>query len=118
VGTGVTALDGAEAAPVPTAFVALTVNVYAVPFVRPATVMGLPDPVPVWPPGLAVTVYEVIAEPPFEEGALNDTVADALPATADTPVGAPGTVAPRVTGLDAAEADPVPTELVAVTVNV
>src|SRR5437868_1010048 len=33
---GVTAAEGAEAGPVPTAFVALTVNVYAVPFVSPA----------------------------------------------------------------------------------
>ena len=53
---GVTALDGADGAPVPTAFVAVTVNVYAVPFVSPVTVIGLDAPVPVAPPGLAVTV--------------------------------------------------------------
>ena len=34
---GVTAALAAESAPVPTAFVAATVNVYAVPFVRPVT---------------------------------------------------------------------------------
>ena len=32
---GVTALDGAEAGPVPAAFVAVTVNVYDVPLTRP-----------------------------------------------------------------------------------
>jgi hypothetical protein len=35
---GVTAVDAADSAPVPTVFVALTVNVYAVPFVSPVTV--------------------------------------------------------------------------------
>jgi hypothetical protein len=40
-----------------------------------------------------------------------------LPATDDTPVGGPGTVA-GVTGLEAADAAPVPAAFVAVTVNV
>ena len=53
---GVTELDAAEAAPVPAEFVAVTVKVYACPLVRPVTVIGLPTPVPVAPPGLAVTV--------------------------------------------------------------
>ena len=35
--TGVTELDAAEAALVPMAFVAVTVNVYAVPLVKPPT---------------------------------------------------------------------------------
>jgi hypothetical protein len=35
---GVTLLEASEAGPVPTALVAVTVNVYAVPFVRPVTV--------------------------------------------------------------------------------
>ena len=35
----------------------------------------------------------MIVEPPFEDGARNETVADALPATAETEVGAPGMVA-------------------------
>ena len=39
--TGVTAADGAESAPVPTALIAATVNVYAVPFARPATVAAV-----------------------------------------------------------------------------
>jgi hypothetical protein len=40
----------------PNAFVAITVNVYAVPFVRPLTVIGEDAPVPVKPLGLDVTV--------------------------------------------------------------
>jgi hypothetical protein len=35
--TGVTALDAADAGPVPTEFVADTLNVYDVPFVKPVT---------------------------------------------------------------------------------
>jgi hypothetical protein len=46
---GVTAADGDDAGPVPTALVAVTVNVYAVPLVSPDTVTdvagGLPDTV-------------------------------------------------------------------------
>ena len=37
---GVTLLDGADDEPVPTAFLALTVNVYAMPLVNPLTVIG------------------------------------------------------------------------------
>ncbi len=44
---GVTAADAADGGPVPIAFVALTVNVYAVPLVSPVTVAlvgaGLPE---------------------------------------------------------------------------
>src|SRR6476659_3625471 len=36
-GTGVTGADGVEAGPVPMLLIAATVNVYAVPFVRPVT---------------------------------------------------------------------------------
>lgn len=53
---GVTLFEAPLAGPVPIAFVAVTVNVYAVPFVRPETVIGEADPVPVKPPGLDVTV--------------------------------------------------------------
>jgi hypothetical protein len=53
---GVTELDAADAVDVPFAFVAVAVNVYAVPAVNPETVIGLEDPVPVAPPGEAVTV--------------------------------------------------------------
>ena len=41
---GVTEPEAPEARPVPLAFVAVTVNVYAVPFVRPVTDIGLLDP--------------------------------------------------------------------------
>jgi hypothetical protein len=50
-------------------------------------------------------------------GAVQLTVAWAMPAVADTRVGAAGAVAPGVTVLDAADGCPVPTALVAVTVN-
>jgi hypothetical protein len=53
---GVTLPDGAEGTESPTAFVATTVNVYAVPFVNPVTAIGLVVPVPVSPPGLDVTL--------------------------------------------------------------
>jgi hypothetical protein len=59
----------------------------------------------------------VIGLPPFVAGAVQNTVALAFPATALTPVGAPGTVT-GVTEFDAADAGPLPTELVAVTVKV
>jgi hypothetical protein len=41
VSCGTTALDAADAGPVPTPFVADTVNVYVVPFVSPVTVADL-----------------------------------------------------------------------------
>jgi len=53
---GVTLLEAADAAPVPTPLVAVTVKVYAVPLVNPLTVRGLVPPDAVWPPGLEVTV--------------------------------------------------------------
>ena len=58
------------------------------PLVRPVTVIGELAPLAVAPPGVAVTVYPVIAEPPSFVGAVNDTVAWVFPAVADTPVGA------------------------------
>src|SRR5918912_1152678 len=124
---GVTLLEASEAGPVPTAFVAVTVNVYAVPFVSPVTVAvvgtsvlptgGLTVAEP--PAGEEVTVYEVIALPPFEAGAVQDTLAAALPAVATTPVGAPGAVAAPtgVTAFDGVDAGPVPAALEALTVK-
>jgi len=41
---GITAADAVEAAPVPFAFVALTVHVYDLPFVSPPTTTGEPGP--------------------------------------------------------------------------
>ena len=60
----------------------------------------------------------MIALPPLL-GAVQLTVADPLPAVADTPIGCPGTVGRAgVTALEGTEACPVPTALVADTVNV
>ena len=55
---GVTVLEGVDALLPPTLLVAMTVNVYAVPLIRPVTVAVRvpPDHVAVWPPGLVVTV--------------------------------------------------------------
>jgi hypothetical protein len=55
---GVTELDGAEAGPVPTELAAATVNVYAVPFVKPVTVADVAG-------GLPVTVIGVCAVEPM-----------------------------------------------------
>ena len=113
---GVTELLVADAEPVPTAFVAVTVKVYVVPLVSPVITIGELPPVAVCPP-LEVTVYEVIAEPPLEIGAENVIVASPLPCVAVPIVGASGTVA-GTTELLVAEEIPVPCALVAVTVNV
>ena len=96
---GVTAVEAADGGPVPAAFVAVTVNVYGVPLVRPVTVAvrAVPATLAVTPPGVDVTVYPVIGVPPSLAGAVHDTVAAAFPAAAFTPVDAPGTPAPRVT---------------------
>jgi hypothetical protein len=53
---GVTEFEAAEEVLVPLAFVAVTVKVYAVPLVRPVTVIGEPVLVAVKPPMLEVTV--------------------------------------------------------------
>jgi hypothetical protein len=94
--TGVTGPDAAEAALVPIALVAVTVNVYAVPFVKPATVELTPDvvkPVHAEQAGDGVTEYPVIADPPSLAGAVHDTTAWPSPGAAFTLVGAPGAVA-------------------------
>ena len=124
---GVTAFDAAEAGPVPIAFVAVTTNVYAVPFVSELTVVDVAGGVPVTVVGVCavapmngVTVYDVIALPLFA-GADQLTVADAFPAVAVTAVGAPGAVGAGpegVTAFDAADAAPAPKTLAAVTANV
>jgi hypothetical protein len=53
---GVTAADAVDAEPAPDAFVALTVKVYEVPFVRPVTVQLVVTVVQVNEPGDDVTV--------------------------------------------------------------
>jgi hypothetical protein len=61
--------------------------------VNPLTVIGEPEPVFIDPPGLAVTVYKVIGNPPLPADAEKLTTALPTPGTADTEVGAPGTIA-------------------------
>ena len=75
------------------------------------------------PAGLELTLYEVMALPPFDAGAVHETEAEALPAVAVTPVGVPGTVAggggaSGVTLLEGAEAALEPIAFVATTVKV
>ena len=53
---GVTLLLAALAGPVPEPLVAVTVNVYAVPVVKPETVIGEEEPTAVIPPGEDVTL--------------------------------------------------------------
>lgn len=92
---GVTATDEADAGLVPAPLVAVTVNVYAVPFVRSVTVQEVASDVQVCPPGDAVTVYERIALPPFEDGVSQLTPAEASYATAAMFPGGVGGVATR-----------------------
>ena len=117
IGMGVTAADAGDAADVPPAFVAVTVNVYAVPLVRPDTSHepNAPAMVQVAPPGDASTVCDVAGH--TSKATLTDTRAEPSPTT--TP-GAAGTLglAIGVTASDAAEAADVPPAFVAVTVNV
>lgn len=118
VGLGITDVDGSDAGPVPTLFVAVTVNVYAFPSVRLTTAAEVAPPVvAVIPSGDDVTVYMVIALPPLDGGAVHVTVACVSPGTALTAVGAPGAVA-GVTAGEGKDAGPVPTVLAAVTVKV
>ena len=69
------------------------------------------------PPGLEVAVYDVIALPPLEIGAVNTTFACPIPFTAVPIVGALGTVA-GVTAGEATDARLEPTMFVALTVKV
>ena len=87
--------------------------------VSPLTVAVNVEPltVAVAPPGDDVTAYDVIALPPLLDGAHQLTDAELSAGVADTPVGAPGAL-PGVTAADGADAAPIPTLFVAVTVNV
>jgi len=53
---GIADADAVEAALKPDAFVAVTVNVYANPLVRPSTAQDVVELVQILPPGLEVTV--------------------------------------------------------------
>jgi len=79
--------------------------------------MGEAAALALMPPGEDVTVYDVIGEPPLDRGGVNATVACPMPAVAVPIAGAPGTVT-GVTLFEGADAGPVPTAFVAVTVNV
>lgn len=113
---GVTGLDGADEGPVPPELLAVTLNVYAVPFANPVTVQDVPLVVQVRPPGNEVTVYVTL--PLVPDGAAQLITAVELPAVAVTAVGAPGRGTFGVTELDGADEGPVPAELAAITVNV
>jgi hypothetical protein len=65
---GVAAAEAADAALVPTEFVAVTLNVYAVPLVSPVTTQRreLSFVLHLKLPGVDVTVEFVTATPPFE----------------------------------------------------
>lgn len=86
--TGVAELDEADGADeTPYAVVAVTVNVYAVPLLRPVTTIGEEEPLAVAPPGLAVTVYVTVLFPAYA-GAVNATDTSAFPAVTAPIVGA------------------------------
>ena len=70
---GTTAVDAADAGPVPAEFVAVTVNMYEVPLVRPETVHTFVEVVHVFESGIEVTVNELTAKPPVDVGADHDT---------------------------------------------
>jgi hypothetical protein len=110
--------EGAEGAEIPEALVAVTVKVYEVPLVRPVTSQVVaPFEVQVSDPGEEVTVYPVTMAPPLLAGVVQLTCEETLtPSVAVTPVGAPGT-ADGITDAEAADHEPVPTELVAATSN-
>jgi hypothetical protein len=68
-------------------------------------------------PTYGVIRYPVIALPPSDTGALQDSATSPSPGTAATFVGAPGTVR-GVTAPEAADSGPVPAALIAATLNV
>ena len=95
--TGVTALLATDDSLVPTLFVAVTENVYSVPFANDDTThdndtFDVTATVQVPPDGFDLTVYDVMIAPPLFVGATQRTEARASPAIAATEVGAPGAV--------------------------
>jgi hypothetical protein len=119
---GVSARDAVEASDVNSAFSATTVNVYAVPFVKPVMLQAngvgngatnSHDP----PAGDEVIVYLVGADSAEFAGAANATLAAPFEAVAITLLGASG-LASGLTAVDAADELVVPVAFVAVVVNV
>lgn len=116
---GIALFDASEAALVPAAFVAVTVNEYETPLMRPTTVQNVPRVAAHEnPPGFEVTVYAVINEPPVLVGAIHDTNDEPFAAdVAVTAVATPGT--PRgIAPSDARDATEGPDTFDATTVNV
>ena len=113
---GVAAVDAIDETESPFAFVALTVNVYATPFVSPANVEGEAFP-EIVDPSFAVIVYPVIVDPPLFVGAVNVITTLPFPAAAVTFVGAFGTVEGVKEDDDVEDAD-VPIPFIATTLNV
>jgi hypothetical protein len=116
-GCGVTGSDAEDAADVPPPFVAVALNVYDVPFVKPVTVQLPEAPVTVHvnDPGVEVTRYDA-GVPPLPAATV--TTADETPASAVGVRGVPGIVGCGVTAFDAADAADVPPPFVAVVVKV
>jgi hypothetical protein len=69
---------------------AQTANVYAVPLVKPVTLIGEEAAVAVTLPGVEIAPYPVMAEPPTLDGGVNATDAEAPPPVAVPMVGALG----------------------------
>jgi hypothetical protein len=99
VSTGITDCERSEGEPTPITFLAVTVNVYEVPLVRPVTVQGFTraqaTDVCAVVPMYGVTEYPVIVSPPFDAGAVQAKVAEPAPAVALVITGVPGAVAGR-----------------------
>ena len=87
------------------------------PLARPVTVQDSPVVEHVAPPGPAVTVYPVIADPPLEFGAAHERATKEFPDVPTRVAGLPGTVA-GVTEFEGPEAALLFTWLVATTVKV
>jgi len=87
---GVTAFDGAEAPDQPAPLSALTVKVYAVPFVSPETVQESAEVRHIRPPGEELTWYVDTGKEPADSGAAQETAAEPSSGAAVTTVGAEG----------------------------
>jgi len=116
---GVTEPEATEGSDEPISFEATTVNVNAVPLVRPAIVHDNSTVSHTTTPSPLVTTYPVTGEPPVEAGANQVSVTVESPETPTTFVGADGTVAslPATTGADTVTAEE-PTPFVTTTLNV
>ena len=94
-----------------------------VPFVNPlirqvsTEAVVVQEPETIFPAVYAVTVYPVNADPLILIGGSQETVAEALPATAVTLIGADGAAFTAML-VDAVDAADVPARLVAVTLKV